>query len=152
MHHFNISQMSKGFFVPSMGMSLLVLGMLTIAGLGLALKVQSSRLEACKANYELTVRLGKEQEAKTKETITRQKGNTDSVRNDYRAALAELNRLRDKSGSGHVPTPGNDTESTDGATGESRPDCTGLKRRAGNDALKLWYWQDLARKQGWPVE
>jgi len=141
--------MSKGFVLPSLGMSLLILGMLTIAGLSLTVYVYSLRLEACEAKYDKFVsetrRVGEEQKAKTEATVTKQKGATDSVRKDYRAALTELNRLRSGTSRNHVPTPSNGAEGVDDTTGEFRAHCAA-------DALKLSYLQEFIRKQGFPIE
>jgi hypothetical protein len=100
--------MQKGFILPSgyimlgMGAVILILGML--------LKVQSSRLETCKAEHKAFVseveRLGKEAKEKvklTEEANLRKKEKADVELKRLRADNAEFKRLRDGSGERRLP-------------------------------------------------
>lgn len=120
--------MQKGFIFPSLyiylGFGLIVLT------LGTLLKVQSSRLESCKAEFQTfkseVERLGKEQELKVKQEIERQKKVTKDVSSDYETRLNLLRdtyaRLRDQSsGSGSMPSVPNAPRSIDEVSTDSIP-------------------------------
>jgi len=119
--------MQKGF----------ISGLYIYLGLGLivlvlsaAVYVQSSRLEACKAEYQAfvseTERLGKEAQLKVKQEIERQKKVTKDVSSDYENRLNLLRdtyaRLRDqRSGSGSMPPIPNAPRSIDEIPTDSIP-------------------------------
>ena len=118
--------MQKGFIFPSLyiylGLGLIVLS------LGIALKVQTSRLESCKAEHKAFVseveRLGKEAQVKVKQEIERQKKVTKDVSSDYETRLNLLRdtyaRLRD-SRSGSMPPIPNAPRSIDEVSTDSIP-------------------------------
>ena len=98
--------------------------------LGTLLKVQSSRLESCKAEFQTfkseVERLGKEQELKVKQEIERQKKVTKDVSSDYENRLNLLRdtyaRLRDqRSGQGGMPSIPNAPRSIDEISTDSIP-------------------------------
>lgn len=119
--------MQKGFISGLyiyLGLGLIVLV------LGTAVKVQSSRLESCKAEHAAFVanveRLGLEAKEKAKQEIERQKKVTQDVSSDYEKRLNHLRdtyaRLRDqRSGSGSMPAVPNAPRSLDEITTDSIP-------------------------------
>ena len=120
--------MQKGFIFPSLyiyfGLGLIVLT------LGIAVKVQSSRLESCKLEHQAFVneveRIGKEQQLKVKQEIERQKKVTKDVSSDYENRLNLLRdtyaRLRDqRSGQGGVSAIPNAPRSIDEISTDSIP-------------------------------
>lgn len=120
--------MQKGFIFPSLYIYL-GLGAI-ILFLGLAVKVQSSRLESCKAEYQSfkseVERVAKEQELKVKQEIDRQKKVTKDVSSDYETRLNLLRdtyaRLRDqRSGSGSMPPVPNAPRSIDEVSTDAIP-------------------------------
>lgn len=120
--------MQKGFIFPSL---YIYLGFGTIVLiLGTLLKVQSSRLESCKAEHAAFVsqveRLGIEAKEKAKQEIERQKKVTKDVSSDYEKRLNLLRdtytRLRDqRSGSGSMPPVPNAPRSIDEVSTDSIP-------------------------------
>lgn len=98
--------------------------------LGIAVKVQSSRLETCKLEHQAFVneveRIGKEAQLKVKQEIERQKKVTKDVSSDYENRLNLLRdtyaRLRDqRSGSGSVSAIPNAPRSIDEISTDSIP-------------------------------
>jgi hypothetical protein len=120
--------MQKGFIFPSL---YIYLGLgAVIVFLGLAVKVQSSRLETCKLEHQAFVneveRLGKEAQLKVKQEIERQKKVTKDVSSDYENRLNLLRdtyaRLRDqRSGQGGMPSIPNAPRSIDEVSTDSIP-------------------------------
>jgi hypothetical protein len=121
---FNISN-SRGFLGLTL-MGYIVLGMgVVVAGLLLALKIQTARLESSEARYfnfvEKTKLLGEEQERKSKETIARnlkEKERSDAENKRLRSTNAALSRsLREsRSGRQFVPAPSPSAKRPDAAT------------------------------------
>ena len=118
----------KGFIFPSLYIYL-GLGLIVLT-LGTLLKVQSSRLESCKAEHQAFVneveRLGKEAQLKVKQEIERQKKVTKDVSSDYENRLNLLRdtyaRLRDqRSGQGGMPPVPNAPRSIDEISTNSIP-------------------------------
>lgn len=104
--------MQKGFIFPSLYIYL-GLGLIVLT-LGIALKVQSSRLESCKAEHKAFVseveRLGNEAKLKAKQVDQENKLKKEKADEDLRklrSANNELSkRVRDNSRSSFVPPTG----------------------------------------------
>jgi hypothetical protein len=120
----------RGFIQLSL-MGYIVAGLTVAMIITLALlKVQTSRLESCKAEHQAFVsevaRIGKEAQEKTKQEIERQKKVTKDVSSDYEKRLNLLRdtyaRLRDqRSGQGGLPPVPNAPRSIDEVSTDSIP-------------------------------
>ena len=108
----------------TIGFSIIVLS------LGIALKIQTSRLESCQENHTRFLteveRLGKEAQIKVNKEIERQKKVTNDVSTDYEKRLNYLrdtyDRLRDqRSGSGSMPPIPNAPRSIDEIPSDGLP-------------------------------
>jgi hypothetical protein len=122
--------MQKGFIQLSL-MGYLTIGFsIIVLSLGIALKVQTSRLESCQENHTRFLteveRLGNEAQVKVKQEIERQKKVTKDASTDYETRLNLLRdtyaRLRDqRSGSGSMPSIPNAPRSIDEVSADSIP-------------------------------
>ncbi len=120
----------KGFIALSpTGYIALGLGLIVLT-LGIALKVQSARLDACKAEHQSFVstvaEIGRQAEIDKNKEIERQKKVTKDVSSDYENRLNLLRdtyaRLRDqRSGGGSMPPIPNTPRSIDDLTPDSIP-------------------------------
>lgn len=109
---------------PVLGWAAIAAGVV-IAGLGIALKVQSSRLASCQSEYatfraevkalgEAAIRTAKQREADDKKRKEAADAENAKVRRDMAGVYDAYKRLRDqRASSGFVPAP---------APGSSRPD------------------------------
>lgn len=96
---------SRGFITLSLWGYVTLGGVVLLLGLGVALKVQTSRLDACKHEYAAfvaqTKAAGEAQEKKTQETIARQKRDADEAEKRSLRAVADIrgkyDRLRNAS-------------------------------------------------------
>ena len=122
--------MQKGFIQLSL-MGYLTIGFsIIVLSLGIALKVQTSRLESCQENHTRFLteveRLGNEAQVKVKQEIERQKKVTKDASTDYETRLNLLRdtyaRLRDqRSGQGGLPSIPNAPRSIDEVSADSIP-------------------------------
>lgn len=142
----------------STGFITLQLLLYVLAGMGVvlllswgALWVQTDRLKTTQGSLDAIRIAGKVQAQQTKETIQKQQRTTTNVQKSYRSALAELDRLR-LSSPGELPTFTDSPERTPDPALQLRPDCTRLRERAAQDALKVHFWQEWAKSHGFPVE
>lgn len=120
-----------GFILPGLGIStyaMLGMGVL-IAALFIGLKVQTSRLHASEARYDLfvanTLAVGQAQEAKTKAAIAHADQITKESAKAYESRLADINskydRLRNTgAGSGSVPAVPQTSRPVDDAARDNR--------------------------------
>lgn len=121
----NIKRQS-GFILPS-GLTLYIAigAAVIIAGLSIAVKVQSSRLASVKAEYAgfvaQTKAIGEIQEAKTRETeakhteIVKEKDHENFIAHTKLADVSKRLRLSTRSGSGLLPPATDPTSSTEKA-------------------------------------
>jgi len=130
-------------------------GLVVIAGLSVALSVQSSRLKAVKAEYEAfqtQVRVvGEAQEARTKAEVKRQQEVTKNVEADYSKRLAKLRadyaRLRDSNTSrGVLPAVPATARSPDAETRDQQ--LLGILQHAEEQTLRLIELQEWVMRQG----
>jgi hypothetical protein len=140
--------MQKGFI--QLTLSGYIITGLTVALLISAamLKIQSSRLEACKSEFQVfkseVERLGKEAQVKVNKEIERQKKVTNDVSSDYEKRLNYLrdtyNRLRDQrsSGNGLPPIP-NAPRSVDEIPPDSIP-LAGICAETTQQLVSLQEW------------
>lgn len=125
-----------------------------ILSLGVALKVQSSRLTECKASYAAfktdVERLGKEAKQKAEKQVKKQKGVTNEVRNSLDSALK---RMRvEHANSGNLPAPALDPAVVPDSPAKLRLSCALREQYATEDAIRLHEIQRWLIQQGFPVE
>lgn len=164
---------NRGFIaLPIMGWAAIGAGAVILA-LGVAVKVQTARLDSAKAETEAVqaeyegfkvqvAALGKTAQeaadaAKRRNSVASTKARTDYEANLARVSNYYIGRLSDSGsdpGSGPVPGPGGDTSRPDAVTAElgtCRASHARLQASAAGDALQLWTLQELLRAAGHPV-
>lgn len=148
-----IANPNLGFFHLSI-MGYVILGISIALALSLvALKVQSSRLEAAQARYETfvakTKATGEEQERKTKETIAQQKRKSDdrikSLETRLTTTRRDFDRLRNGTSSGQLPAVPETARSVDDVARDKQ--LLGVLQHAQEQADRLIELQEWVRSQ-----
>ncbi len=152
----------KGFIPLSPTLIGVLAVTLVVAGLGIALKVQSARLESEKADHAATKQeyavfvsktkaLGEEAKAKVAAEIKRQKEVNDASSKSYERRLADLHsaygRLRDQSGAGGSGVPAIPAAPIVVDDPASRDRLLEVLRAADEQTLRLIELQDWVRQQ-----
>lgn len=143
----------RGFVSLSiMGYVALAMGAVILA-LGIAVKVQTARLDSVKAEYASFVQktrlIGEEQERRTKETIAQQKRKSDdrikSLETRLTTTRREFDRLRNSPGSSQLPPVPETARSVDDAARDKQ--LLGVLQHAQEQTDRLIELQEWVRAQ-----